>query len=181
VGVTPGRVGYFSNGDETFDVDDVRTYSKCMPADTYKWGFSSLMLFTFCIVTIFVGLLVLNLHYDALCFGTADQYKLKISAYRDVLDLATELRTHFGATHAERMSGPVLEKEMRQRPARASLDTTELRDAKVKTLWSSSRLPTWDTIGRRASTTKGAEDYLLSVLRPDKNGDGGGEGRKIVA
>jgi len=158
----PDPYSYFSSGnDDALTYREVLYYSKCMPADSYKWGFSSLMLFTFCAASIFVGFLVMVLHYDALYNSTADQYELEISAYRDVLDLASELRAHFGAAQVESMSGSELEKEMNHRPARASLDTTELREAEFK----ASRSATWLTNWSQASSRrfKATEDWLLSV------------------
>lgn len=146
------------------------TEGTCLPSKDYAWGFSSLMLFIFCMLTIFILLLLVMLHYDAYCNGMADQYKLQISAYRDVLDLAEELRTHYGEAEVASMSANELDKSMQTDPATFRLETTFLRKARAAR-WKQDnvrlRLPTWrkwrKCSGGAEGSISAAEDSLMSI------------------
>lgn len=142
----------------------------CLPSKNYVWGFSSLMLFTFCMLTIFILLLLIVLHYDAYCNGMADQYKLRISACRDVLDLAEELRAHYGEAEVASMSATELDKSMDTNPATFGLETETLHKSRAAR-WKQGnvrpRLPTWrrwrKASGVAENSTSGAEESLMSI------------------
>ncbi|RMZ07715.1 hypothetical protein D0860_04983 [Hortaea werneckii] len=143
---------------------------KCLPSKDYVWGFSSLMLFTFCMLTILILLLLIVLHYDAYCNSMADRYKLRISAFRDVLDLAEELRAHYGEAEVASMSAPELDTAMQTDPAMSGLETATLRNPRAARWKQGSlrlRLPKWGK-GRKASgvagsSTSDAEESLMSI------------------
>ncbi|KAI7483406.1 hypothetical protein KC351_g5183 [Hortaea werneckii] len=143
---------------------------KCLPSKDYVWGFSSLMLFTFCMLTILILLLLIVLHYDAYCNSVADRYKLRISAFRDVLDLAEELRAHYGEAEVASMSAPELDTAMQTDPAMSGLETATLRNPRAARWKQGSlrlRLPKWGK-GRKASgvagsSTSDAEESLMSI------------------
>jgi hypothetical protein len=113
---------------ESFRAIEVMEHGKCLPGDDYDyiWGFSSLMLFWFCMLTIIVALILITLHYDAYLNSAADRYKLSISPYRDLLDLAEELRAHYGATETADMPAKELDKAMRKDPVATGLETETL-------------------------------------------------------
>lgn len=150
----------------------LETIGKCLPSKDYMWGFSSLLLFIFCMLTVAVLLLLIILHYDAYCNSMADQYKLNISPYRDVLDLADELRKHYGETEVTSMSAIALDKAMEKDPATAGLETKTLhktRAARWKQSKGKLRLPTWESL-RRGSEVEGssksdAEESLMAIGR----------------
>ncbi|KAI7331674.1 hypothetical protein KC315_g5014 [Hortaea werneckii] len=156
---------------------------KCLPSKDYVWGFSSLMLFTFCILTILVLSLLIVLHYDAYWNSMADRYKLRISAFRDVLDLAEELRAHYGEAEVASMSAPELDKCMQTDPAMSGLETATLRDPRAARWKQGSlrlRVPTWakwrKALGGTGSSTSDAEESLMSIGL-DKHESGFGLGK----
>ena len=142
----------------------------CLPSKEYVWGFSSLMLFTFCMLTVAVLLLLIVLHYDAYFNSMADRYKFQISPYRDVLDLAEELRSHYGETEVLSMPARELDKAMQKDPATTGLETATLhktRAARWKQSSRKPRMPTWKRL-RGDSEAAGssridAEVSLMSI------------------
>lgn len=99
-----GTVFSLDDKNVTYPGDSLAQIGICLPSKDYVWGFSSLMLFTFCMLTVVVLLLLVTLHYDVYCNSMADQYKMRISPYRDVLDLAEELRAHYGEAEVASMA-----------------------------------------------------------------------------
>ena len=142
----------------------------CLPSKDYVWGFSSLMLFTFCMLTIAILLLLIVLHYDAYFNSMADRYKLQISPYRDVLDLAEELRSHYGESEVASMPARELAKAMQSNPATTRLETATLhktRAARWRQSSSRPRIPTWGRLRRGSeiaeSSRTDAEVSLMSI------------------
>ena len=115
----------YTDGYKTFGQDYVHRNGQCQPTNEYQWGFSSLLLFAFCMVTCFATVLLMILYYDAWWNGQADRYDISISMYRDVLDLADKLRTSYDAD-VDCMPADALEKEIRRHPIRVGLDTEDL-------------------------------------------------------
>jgi hypothetical protein len=142
----------------------------CLPSKEYVWGFSSLMLFTFCMLSVAVLLLLIILHYDAYFNSMADRYKLQISPYRDVLNLAEELRAHYGEAEVVSMPARELDKAMQKDPATIGLETATLhktRAARWKQSSEKPRMPTWKRLRRKPeaadSTRSDAEASLMSI------------------
>jgi hypothetical protein len=144
---------------------------KCLPGNDYIWGFSSLMLFTFCMITIAVALLLMTLHYDAYFNSAADRYKLSISPYRDVLDLAEELRAHYGSVETAEMPAKELDRAMREDPVATGLETDTLhrsRRARWKQAKASKKSFTRSDARKRTAAADGkaatdAEESLMSL------------------
>lgn len=155
---------------ETFNGATLAERGICLPSKEYVWGFSSLMLFTFCMLTIAVLLLLIVLHYDAYFNSMADRYKLHISPYRDVLDLAEGLRAHYGKAELVSMPARELDKAMQRDPATTGLETATLhktRAARWKQSSRKPRMPTWRRLRRNSeaaeSSRTDAEVSLMSI------------------
>ena len=116
----------FAYNNASITPQEILVDGKCLPGNDYIWGFSSILLFTFCMVTIAVALLLMTLHYDAYLNSAADRYELSISPYRDLLDLAEELRAHYGAAATADMSAKELDRAMREDPVVTGLETETL-------------------------------------------------------
>jgi len=168
----PNANTYFAlnNNSVLLQGPDLADYGVCLPSKEYVWGFSSLMLFTFCMLTVAVLLLLIILHYDAYFNSMADRYKLHISPYRDVLDLAEELRAHYGEAEVVSMPARDLDKAMQKDPATVDLETTTLhktRAARWKQSSGKPRMPTWKRLRRNAkaaeSNRSDAEVSLMSI------------------
>jgi hypothetical protein len=150
---------------------EILVRGKCLPGNDYIWGFSSLMLFTFCMITIAVALLLMTLHYDAYFNSAADRYKLSISPYRDVLDLAEELRAHYGSVETAEMPAKELDRAMREDPVATGLETDTLhrsRRARWKQAKASKKSFTRSDARKRTAAADGkaatdAEESLMSL------------------
>jgi hypothetical protein len=148
----------------------------CLPSKEYVWGFSSLMLFTFCMLSVAVLLLLIILHYDAYFNSMADRYKLQISPYRDVLDLAEELRAHYGEAEVASMPATELNSVMQKDPATTKLETATLhgkRAARWKHGSRKSRILTWERLRRKpeaADTTRSDAEVSLMSIGLDAHG-----------
>lgn len=178
-GYGPDRQTKFTwdSDNKTATGDYLATIGNCLPSKDYMWGLSSLLLFIFCMLTVAVLLLLIILHYDAYCNSMADQYKLNISPYRDVLDLADELRKHYGETEVTSMSATALDEAMEKDPATAGLETKTLhktRAARWRQGKTKLRLPTWESLRKgsevEGSTKSDAEESLMAIGRDGRGG-----------
>ena len=167
----PSWETYFAYGNVSYSAGQVESQGKCLPTDGYIWGFSSLMLFTFCMITIVVALFLIALHYDAYLNSAADRYKLSISPYRDVQDLAEELRAHYGATETADMPSKELDKAMSKDPVATGLETQTLHRSR-RTQWkqakASKKAFTRNDARKRSKTAESqagtdAEESLMSM------------------
>jgi hypothetical protein len=166
--ITPWRLAY---NDKSFPATDIERHGKCLPRDDYVWGFSSLILFTFCMITVAVAILLIILHYDAYFNSAADRYKLSISPYRDLLDLAEELRAHYGAAATADMPAKELDRAMREDPVVTGLETDTLhrsRRARWKQAKASKKSFSRNDAWKRSKVAEGraatdAEESLMSM------------------
>jgi len=162
----------FFGGNSSISWSYITTNGTCQPTKTYEWGFSSLMLFSFCIVTCFVSILMLWLHYDAWWYSSADRYPLYISVYQDILDLADALRRHYGITELNSMPARTLQKTIKDHPWGVELETDDLLPSrgseKDEKLEAQIRRGNPRSQGRAQS----GEDFLLQIRVPQQSKDG---------
>jgi hypothetical protein len=85
----------FANDHTAVDEVAVVATGRCISLKAYSWGFSSLLLFTFCCATIFFAAILLTLEFDIYWHGRSTACESH-SIYKDVLFLADELRARFG-------------------------------------------------------------------------------------
>lgn len=167
----------FAYNNASFKAAYLEEKGVCLPGDDYIWGFSSLMLFTFCMITIAVALILITLHYDAYFNSAADRYKFSISPYRDVLDLAEELRRHYGSAETAEMPAKELDTRMRKEPVAVGLETGDLhrsrgarrkqKKAERKALARSEARKREGVVDGRAAAAAGAEESLMSMGTTD--------------
>ena len=132
----------------------------CEPAKRYQWGFSSQLLFTFCVLTIVFATALTSLHLDAYWGGRSDGHTRPTNIYRDTLDLAQELRKQLGV-EVEEMSADELRELVNKRQGVIRLETDSLplsrsqgRAAERRAITGSGRVPTGfrSLMGRRDSS-----------------------------
>lgn len=114
-------------------------HSSCLPSDTYQWGFSSLMLFTFSIITIMFACVMAALHWNTEWHSRASHYKQHISIYRDALDLSSELRLQLGDENVEEMSAKEIDELVKKRRGAVRLDVDKLAPSRSEQRRSRSR------------------------------------------
>jgi hypothetical protein len=93
--------------DETiFDFHAVLQNGVCVADEAYSWGFSSLLLLTFCCYTIAFALALIILETDVYWNSRHDRDHQSHSIYTDVLYLAEELKNTFGHNIEDHMQSP---------------------------------------------------------------------------
>jgi hypothetical protein len=83
------------------EADYVLENAVCLPTSIYKWGFSFLVLFSFCMATLCFLLALQALAWSLYAHSRADRLEQHISVHRDVLDIAEELVASYGAHIAD--------------------------------------------------------------------------------
>jgi hypothetical protein len=99
------NTAYWNNG-TVFDVDTIKRTGRCISEDAYSWGFSSLLLLTFCSSTIAFALALILLQTDVYWNSRSDRFHQSHSLYTDVLYLAEELKASFGGDIKESVRSP---------------------------------------------------------------------------
>lgn len=87
---------YVSNG-AYFNESTIKQTSRCIADDKYSWGFSSLLLLTFCICTMLFAIGLILLQTDVYWNSILDRNYQGHDIYRDVLFLANELKRMTGS------------------------------------------------------------------------------------
>lgn len=100
-----GNLYTTSNG-TGIDRDTIKRTSRCIADDAYSWGFSSLLLLTFCIYTILFALALMVLQTDVYWNSRHDRDHQYHSMYTDVLYLAKELKAIFGGDVKNHLQSP---------------------------------------------------------------------------
>lgn len=85
--------------------------SKCVAEKQYSWGFSSLLLFTFCIYTLGFVLTLVVLQTEVYWFSRVERFDPSYSLYQDILDIAAALNAKFG-DDLKGMSGKELHRKI---------------------------------------------------------------------
>jgi hypothetical protein len=82
--------------DTVFDDMEVRDSSVCIASDQYSWGFSSMLLLTFCIYTLLFSAALILLQAEVYWYSRSDRLDLSNSIYTDILFLADAIQARFG-------------------------------------------------------------------------------------
>ncbi|KAK5110408.1 hypothetical protein LTR85_001033 [Meristemomyces frigidus] len=123
----------YSAGNSTISGDWIQQkgHSQCIPSNRYHWGFSSLMLFSFCVATFLFACIVSVLHYSNERHSRASNYTQHFSLYRDALDLSLELRA-LGDGDVEKMSAKEVDDYVKRHKGLVHLETDLLLPSKVE-------------------------------------------------
>jgi hypothetical protein len=89
---------YYSIGDGegTINSEELRDQTLCLTTKVYEWGFSSLLLFIFGIVTTISGAILLVLNAVVWRQTGTKTLSVDFSIWRDILDLAGEIKAELG-------------------------------------------------------------------------------------
>lgn len=99
---------FFMHEDSFFNITTIRNEGRCIVDDAYSWGFSSLLLLTFCCFTMLFALGLIVLQADVYWHSKHDRDHQSYSIYTDVLFLAEELKAAFGENVKDHMQSPKL-------------------------------------------------------------------------
>lgn len=103
---TPQRSRMYLFNNTHLDEDTIKRAGRCVSEDQYQWGFSSLLLLTFCIFTIRFACALIVLQTDVYWNSRHDRVFQSHSLYADILYLAGELKTRFPSGNGESMPSP---------------------------------------------------------------------------
>ncbi|KAK5674035.1 hypothetical protein LTS10_013200 [Elasticomyces elasticus] len=115
IGNTEYNASWMSNSSNIF----------CQGSGSYRWGFSTELLLTFTFTTAVYIILVILLHWLAHIYSQADRYDYGVSVYRDVLDLAEELKVQLG-DEVQGMSARDLDERVNDAKGAIQLDVHDL-------------------------------------------------------
>jgi hypothetical protein len=96
----------FMFNETMFEEATIQGNGRCIAEDLYSWGFSSLLLLTFCCYTIAFALALIILETDVYWNSRHDRVHQSHSIYTDVLYLAEELKNTFGQNIEDHMKSP---------------------------------------------------------------------------
>lgn len=117
---------YWNNG-TVLDEQTIRRTGRCVSEDAYLWGFSSLLLLTFCSATIAFAIVSILLQSDVYWNSRHDRYHQSHCLYADVLYLAKELKAAFGRDIKDNTQSPrALHKQVERQKQGLRLDVHEL-------------------------------------------------------
>jgi hypothetical protein len=71
-------------------------HSSCISLNSYQWGFSSLLLFCFSILTCLFAIAVAGLQGEVYWYSRVDRLRSQGTVYTDMMDLASELQARSG-------------------------------------------------------------------------------------
>lgn len=100
---TVDRTGQYAPGFKPFayegtpyDEAEIKLSGRCIADKTYSWGFSSLLLLTFCSCTLVFVVILILLETDVYWNSRHDRLNQQFSIYLDIIFLAEELKTICG-------------------------------------------------------------------------------------
>ncbi|KAK5678177.1 hypothetical protein LTS10_009347 [Elasticomyces elasticus] len=120
----------FWAGSTMFNATWLAANSVCQPGNAYYWGFSAGMLMVFAGSTGVYAVLMVAVYWFVHENGRADRYRRDVSVYRDVLDLADELKAQLGGS-IEKSPGGELDAMVRDAGAVVKLDMEGLMGSRV--------------------------------------------------
>jgi hypothetical protein len=113
------------------DLDSVIDTGACIANDAYQWGFSSLVLLSFCSYTLLFVATLIGLQIDVFRNSRSDRDPESHSIYHDILFLAAELETLFGE-HVGDFSAKEIEHEIAHCETGLDLDVEKLLIARAR-------------------------------------------------
>ncbi|KAK3650891.1 hypothetical protein LTR56_005942 [Elasticomyces elasticus] len=100
--------------------------TKCLPTADYKWGFSSLLLFTFCLASILFLVVLQSMAWLVYNHSRSDRLQHPINVYQDAFDIVQELKDHYGGN----VDPAVIRERVRKEGASMSLDLDGLPESR---------------------------------------------------
>jgi hypothetical protein len=106
---------------------------KCIADDAYSWGFSSLLLLTFCVCSFLFWATLIGLQDNTFRYSRSDRTHQSYSLYTDILYLADELKEFFGPEVCRHSRSPEeLDKKIARYKGGLRINTSELPKSRVQ-------------------------------------------------
>jgi hypothetical protein len=119
-------LSYLAYGNVSLNSTYLKENSVCQPSDRYQWGFSSLLLLVFCLLTALFAAILNMLHWNAFWNSRTDRYRYNTNHYRDAVDLVRELEATEIGDIVRDMPARTLGRELEHNADGVSLDTRSL-------------------------------------------------------
>ena len=111
-----GVITQYIGNNTVVDEDYVMATGRCIADGAYLWGFSSLLLLTFCCYTLLFAMTLIILQTDVYWNSWSDRKHQSYSIYTDVMYLAGELKSVLGSLSTDSPCSPrEVDKEVTQR------------------------------------------------------------------
>ena len=128
-------VSYMSIHNLAFNDSYLKEKSVCQPSHSYRWGFSSLLLLVFCILTLIFAITLSTLHGDAFWNSKTDRFRYDINHYKDAVDLVRELDHRQLGASVWSLSAGELVQEVNVKSRDISLEIDEFSPLTRKQEW----------------------------------------------
>ncbi|KAK3615503.1 hypothetical protein LTR56_026545 [Elasticomyces elasticus] len=102
----------------------------CLPSQKYKWGFSSILLFTFCLASLLFLTVLQAMAWRLYEHSRSDRLRRPVNSYQDALDIVQELGNYFEHSIRDLDLSTVKRDELRERQAVIVLDTAGLPESR---------------------------------------------------
>ncbi|KAK4901333.1 hypothetical protein LTR27_001891 [Elasticomyces elasticus] len=100
--------------------------TKCLPTADYEWGFSSLLLFVFCVASILFFLVLQSMAWLVYDRSRSDRLRHPINVYQDAFDIVQELKDAYGGD----LDAAGIKKKVRKEGTIVSLDLEGLPESR---------------------------------------------------
>lgn len=127
-GSTDLQPNLYLRNNALFNETYIKDSGRCVAEDAaYSWGFSSLLLLTFCIYTILFASTLILLQTDVYWNSRADHNHQSHSLYTDLLYLAEELKSAYGSALKDELNSPkALSRKVDEGKQGSRLEVSEL-------------------------------------------------------
>ncbi|KJY01019.1 hypothetical protein TI39_contig305g00001 [Zymoseptoria brevis] len=125
--ITIANYLYMDENGKILDEHWLQKLFRCQTLETYQWGFSSLLLFTFCMATTIFLTVLLTLNLDIYLNSQVNRMHQDFSLHRDILDYAGEVQAEVDRDKADSMPSEVLESSMGSLSAEARVSASHTR------------------------------------------------------
>jgi hypothetical protein len=97
----------------------------CLPAAKYQWGFSSVLLFLFCCITICFAAVLFSLEWDIWSHSQTARYATRSNGYQEAVYIVHALEEAFGEDKMAQDPG-VLYREIKPWTGSINIDTHDM-------------------------------------------------------
>lgn len=105
-------------------MDYLQENGSCQPSAHYIWGFSSILLFVFCVLSVLFAAVLLALHFASMLCSRNGRSPYETNIYRDAVDLVYGLQDDCFGDTLQDMSADDIWRQCRDK--HISLETSEL-------------------------------------------------------
>lgn len=119
-------IQYVSVENTALNLHDIQKSGVCQQSQRYIWGFSSILLFVFCVLTLVFATVLAALHYEPFWTTLESQTQYEFNIYRDAVDFACALESQALGGILRNMPARNLKKRLESTKSNITIQTSEL-------------------------------------------------------